>query len=180
MLKGLVLAPVIGGVALVVAAATGSVDDLRSQLPDIRAPFNEVTAALEDAHDGERRWDKVVKDANSICARDPRGRFVVSPVPPPDGGQYVRAIRIELGREREIQAELAALQPPPNYEPPYALFLHRRRDALAALERLQEATKARNQEDYVDAAGVLHRKTGFTDLYARTVGMPACVFGSGV
>jgi hypothetical protein len=128
----------------------------------------------------ERRWDKVVKDTNSICARDSRGRFVLSPVLPPDRGQYVRAIRIELGREREIQADLAALQPPPNYEPPYALFLHRRRDALAALERLQEATKARNHEDYLDAVGVLHRRTGFTDLYARTVGMPACVFGSGV
>jgi hypothetical protein len=45
--------------------------DLRSQLPGIRKPFNEVNAALKSAQERERQWDNLVKQANSICARHP-------------------------------------------------------------------------------------------------------------
>jgi hypothetical protein len=176
MIKGLVLAAVVGAVALVVVATTGGVDDLRSQLPDLRKPFNEVTDALKGAQNRERQWDKVVKEANSICARSPQGGFVLSPVLPPNRREYVRAIRIELDREGRTQAGLAALQPPPNYERPYALFLHIRRDAIAGLERLQQATKEKNQADYADAVRVFNQRKGFIDHYAKTVGMSACVF----
>jgi hypothetical protein len=175
MVKGLVLAAVVGTAALV-AAATGGIDELRSQLPDVRKPFNEVNDALKGAQDRKRQWDNVVKRANSICARYPQGGFVLEPALPPNRGQYVRAIGIKLDREGAIQSELAVLLPPPNYERPYSLFLHNRRDALAALERVQRATRAKNRANYVDAARVLTQKERFIRTYAETVGMPACAF----
>ena len=95
MVKGLVLAAVVGTAALV-AAATGGIDELRSQLPDVRKPFNEVNNALKGAQDRERQWDNVVKRANSICARYPQGGFVLKPALARNRGQYVRAIGIEL------------------------------------------------------------------------------------
>jgi hypothetical protein len=159
-----------------VAAATGGIDELRSQLPDVRKPFNEVNEALKGAQDRERQWDNVVKRANSICARYPRGRFVLKPALPHNRGPYVRAIRIELDRERAIQSELGVLLPPPNNERPYSLFLRNRRDALAALEPVQRATREKNRANYVDAARVLAQKERFISSYAETVGMPACAF----
>jgi hypothetical protein len=175
MVKGLVLAAVVGG-AVLVAAATGGIDELRSQLPDLRKPFNEVNDALKGAQDRERQWDNVVKRANSICARYPHGGLVLKPALPSKRGQYVRAIGIELDRERAIQSELDVLLPPANYERPYSLFLHNRRDALAALERVQRATREKNPANHVDAARVLTQKKRFIDHYAETVGMPACAF----
>src|SRR4051794_19076586 len=103
MIKVLALAGVVGAVALV-ATATGGINELRSQLPDLRRPFNEVNAALKGAQDRERQWDNLVKQANSICARHPQGKFVLRPVLPPNGAQYVRAIGSELDREGSIQS----------------------------------------------------------------------------
>ena len=173
MVKGLVLAAIVG-TAVLAAAATGGIDELRSQLPDVRKPFNEVTDALKGAQDRERQWDNVVKRANSICARYPRGGFVLEPALPPNRGQYLRAIGNELHREGVIQSELVVLLPPPNYERPYSLFLRNRRDALDALERVQRATRKKNRANYLDAARVLTQKERFVDTYARTAGMPAC------
>jgi hypothetical protein len=173
MVKGLVLAAVVGA-AVLVAAATGGIDELRSQLPDLRKPFNEVNDALKGAQDRERQWDNVVKRANSICARYPQGGFVLKPALPSNRGQYVRAIGIERDRERAIQSELDVLLPPANYGRPYSLFLHNRRDVLAALERVQRATREKNRANHVDAARVLMQKKRFIDHYAETVGMPAC------
>src|SRR4029450_10852795 len=96
MVKGLVLAAVVGA-AVLVAAATGGIDELRSQLPDLRKPFNEVNDALKGAQDRERQWDNVVKRPNPICARYPQGGLVLKPALPSKRGQYVRAIGIELG-----------------------------------------------------------------------------------
>ncbi len=175
MIKGLVLAAVVGTAGLV-AVATGGVDELRSQLPDLRKPFNDVNDALEAAQDRERQWDNVVKDANSICARDRQVEFVLRRALPPNRRQHARAIRRELDREGTIQSELVVLRPPANYAGPYSLFLGNRQDALAALERLQRATREKNREDYVDAARVLTQRERFIEHYARTVGMPACAF----
>jgi len=117
-----------------------------------------------------------VKRANSICARYPQGGFVLKPALARNRGQYVRAIGIELERERAIQSELGVLLPPPNYERPCSLFLHNRRDVLAALERVQRATREKNRANYVDAARVLAQKERLISTYAETVGMPACAF----
>ena len=176
MIKGLVLAGAVGAAALVVVAATGGVDDLRRQLPDIRKPFKEVNDALRGAQDRERQWDRVVKDANSICGRYPQGGFALSPTLPANRRRYVHAISVELEREGSIQSGLAELLPPANYEGPYSLFLHNRRDALSALERLRRATREKNRADYADAARVFKQKKTFADHYAVTVGMSACVF----
>jgi len=175
MINGHVLAAVVG-TAVLVAAATGGIADFRSQLPDIRKPFNEVNDALKGTQERERQWARVVKEANSICARYPQGRFVLKPALPPNRAQYIHTIRIELDREGAKQSELVVLQPPANYVRPYSLFLHNRQVALGALERLRSATKEQSQEDYVNAARVLTQRTRSIHTYAATVGMPACAF----
>jgi len=175
VIKGVVLAAGIGTAVLVVAA-TGGIADLRSQLPDIRKPFNEVNDALKGTQERERQWARVVKEANSICARYPQGRFVLKPALPPNRAQYIHTIRIELDREGAKQSELVVLQPPANYVRPYSPFLHNRQVALGALERLRSATKEQSQEDYVNAARVLTQRTRSIHTYAATVGMPACAF----
>jgi len=177
MVKGLLVVAAVGVVALVAVAATGGVDDLRAQLPDIRNPFREANKALRASADRERQWDALVKQANSICSSDPEVRFVVRPTLPANRRRYARAIGRELDREVAIQAQLVALQPPANYEGPYSLFIHNRGDVLAALDRLQSAARAKNREDYTDAVRVIQQKTVFVDHYAATVGMPACAFG---
>ena len=120
--------------------------------------------------------NNVVKEANSICAGDRQGEFVLRRALPPNRTQHVRAIRRELDREGTIQSELVVLQAPANYAGPYSLFLHNRQDALAALERLQRATKEKNRQDYVDAARVLTQRERFIEHYAAAAGMPACAF----
>jgi hypothetical protein len=175
MIKVLALAGVVGTVALV-ATATGRIDELRSQLPDLRSPFNEVNAALKGAQDRERQWDNMVKQANSVCARHRRSRFVLEPTLPADGAPYVRAIRIELARARNIQSELLLLRPPANYAGPYSLFLRNRQEVLAALERLKSATRMRSHEEYADAARLVRQRKAFVDDYPATVGMPACAW----
>lgn len=178
MIKGLVVVAAVGAVALVAVAATGSVDDLRAQLPSIRNPFKEANKALQASADREREWDAVVKQANAICSSYPEVGFVVRTGLPANRQPYVRAIGRALEREGAIQSKLAALRPPANYEGPYSLFLHSRGDALAALDRLQRATRAKSREDYAEAARVIEQKTVFVDHYAATVGMPACAFGA--
>src|SRR4029453_11065630 len=158
MVKGLVLAAVVGAGGLV-AAATGGIAELRSQLPDLRKPFNEVNDALKGST-GPR---------TPVGQRCEAGQLDLRPLParwtrPQAGSAFqaravrVRAIGIELDRERAIQSELDVLLPPANYERPYSLFLHNRRDALAALERVQRATREKNPANHVDAARVLTEK----------------------
>ena len=175
MIKVLALAGVVGTVALV-ATATGGIDELRSQLPDLRSPFNEVNAALKGAQDRERQWDNVVKRANVICAHHRQSRFVLEPTLPAVGAHYVRPIRIELARAQNIQSELLLLRPPANYAGPYSIFLRIRQEVLAALERLKSATKMRSQEEYADAARLVRQRKAFVDHYPATVGIPACAW----
>jgi len=175
MIKLLALAGILGSAALV-ATATGGIDELRSQLPDLRSPFNEVNAALRGAQDRERQWDDVVKRADSICSRHGQRRFVLEPALPADGTRYVRAIRIELARERIIQSRLLLLRPPPNYAGPYSVFLRNRQEVLSALVRLKSATKKESQEGYADAARLVGQRRAFVTSYPATVGMPACAW----
>ena len=175
MIKLLALAGVLGSVALV-ATATGGIDELRSQLPDVRSPFNEVNAALRGAQDRERQWDNVVKQANSICSHQRQSRFVLEPTLPADGTRYARAIRIELARARNIQSELLLLRPPANYAGPYSLFLRKRQEVMSALVRLKSATKKERQEEYADAVHLVGQRRAFVDSYPATVGMPACAW----
>jgi hypothetical protein len=164
------------GTAVLVATATGGIDELRSQLPDVRTPFNEVNAALNGAQTRERQWHNVVKQANSICARHPQRTFVLRPALPPNRARYLRAIGTELDRERNIQSDLIVLRPPANYVRPYSLFLRNRQTALDALERVQKATRERSQEDYAQATRLLKQRRPLVAGYAATVGMPACAF----
>jgi len=64
-----------------------------------------------------------------------------------------RAARAAGGAQLVLstQAELAKLQPPPDYEGPYSQFLSNRQLALAALERLQKAARKKNRAEYVVA-----------------------------
>ena len=87
-----------------------------------------------------------------------------------------RAGEITLERERAMQAELAKLQPPPNYKGPYSQFLSNRQLALTALERLQKAAKKKNREEYVVAAGDFALRTRLVDHYAPAAGTPSCTF----
>jgi hypothetical protein len=89
---------------------------------------------------------------------------------------YVRGVRIELDRERAIQAELAKLQPPSNDNGSCAQFLNNRRVALAALERLQKAVIEKNREEHVVAARDFALRKSLVDHYAQATGMPACAF----
>jgi hypothetical protein len=164
------------GALLLVAMATGRLDYLHSQLTAIRKPFNEVSAALTGPVQNERAWRDVVKQANTICARYPQEELVVRPALPRKRGAYLRAIRIELERERAMQAELTELQPPLNYKGPYSQFLSNRQLALAALERLQNAAKKKNREEHVGAAGEFALRKSLVDHYAPAAGMPACTF----
>ena len=161
------------GALLLVAMATGRLDYLHSQLTAIRKPFNDVSAALTGPVQRGRAWDSVVKEANSICIRYEHEELVAKAALPRTRGAYVRAIRIELERERVTQAELAKLQPPPDYKGPYSQFLSNRQLALAALERLQKATK-KNREEYVVAARDFALRKSLVDHYApAAAGMPA-------
>jgi hypothetical protein len=177
MLKVLVLAAAVGALVLV---ATGRVDDLRSEVSVLREnPFDEVNEALtKPAHLDVQKsaWDAAAKRANSICAHYQQDELVIRLFPPRNRADYVRALGIALGRERRMQAALAALRPPPKYELPYSKFLHDRQVALAALKRLQRAAKENNREDFVLAARVLVRRKVSIDHYVRSAGMPACVF----
>jgi hypothetical protein len=176
MLRGLLVAAAVGAVALVVIAATGGVDDLRAQLPGIRNPFKEANDAIQGNIVLGGQWGAVAKEANSICTSHPQSGFVVSATIPADRQQYVRAIGREIDRETAIQAELAALQPPANYEGPYSLFLNNRQEALAALERMPKAAKEKDREDFALAAGEVKQRKRFIDHYAAVAGMPDCVF----
>jgi hypothetical protein len=164
------------GALLLVAMATGRIDYIHSQLTAIRKPFNDVSAALTGPVQRGRAWDAVVKEANSICDRYPQEGLVIGPALPRNRGAYVRAIEITLERERAMQAELAKLQPPPNYKGPYSQFLSNRQLALTALERLQKAAKKKNREEYVVAAGDFALRKRLVDHYAPAAGMPACTF----
>jgi hypothetical protein len=164
------------GALLLVAMATGRLDYLHSQLTAIRKPFNEVSAALTGPVQRGRAWDAVIKKANSICARYEHDELVIKPALPRKRGAYVRAIRIELERERAIQAELTKLQPPPDYKGPYSQFLSNRQLALAALGRLQKAAKKKNREEYAVAARDFALRKSLVDHYAPAAGMPACAF----
>ena len=108
------------GALLLVAMATGRLDYIHSQLTAIRKPFNDVSAALTGPVQRGRAWDSVVKEANSICIRYEHEELVAKAALPRTRGAYVRDIRIELERERVTQAELAKLQPPPDYKGPYS------------------------------------------------------------
>jgi hypothetical protein len=176
MLGVLAVAAAIGAL-LLVAMATGRLDYLQSQLTAIRKPFNDVSAALTGPVQRGRAWDVVVKEANPICTRYEHEEPVVKPALPRKRRAYVRAIRIELERERVTQAELAKLQPPPDYRGPHSQFLSNRQLALAALEPLQKATKKKkNREEYVVAARDLALRKSLVDHYAPAAGMPACAF----
>jgi hypothetical protein len=122
----------------------------------------------------ERAWHAVVKEANTICARYPQEELVIRPALPRNRADYVGAMEIALERERAIQAELAKLQPPPNYKLLYSQFLDNRQVAIAELKHLQRATKDENREEYVLAARELALRTSLADPYAPA-GMPACV-----
>jgi hypothetical protein len=174
--RGLVLAGAV--VALLVAAtvATGRVDNPISQLTAIRNPFNEVSAALSEVTQRERAWHVLTREANSVCARYEPSKLVIRPVMPRNRADYAPAIGLALDRERAIQAELATLQPPPNYRGPYSQFLTNRQVALAALERMQRAVVEKNREKYVPAARELALRKSLIDHYAPAAGMPACVF----
>ena len=161
---------------LVATVATGRVDNPVSQLTAIRNPFNNVSAALSEVTQRERAWHVVSRDANSICARFEPSKLVIRPALPRNRADYVRAVRIELERERAIQAELAKLQPPSNYKGSYAQFLNNRQVAVAALERLQKAVIEKSREDYVVAARELALRKSLVDNYAPAAGMPACAF----
>jgi hypothetical protein len=164
------------GALLLVAMATGRLDYLHSQLTAIRKPFNDVSAALTGPVQRGRAWDSVVKEANSICIRYEHDELVIKAALPRTRGAYVRVIGIELERERTTQAELAKLQPPPDYTGPYSQFLSNRQLALAALERLQKAAKNKNREEYVVAARDFALRKSLVDHYAPAAGMPACAF----
>ena len=176
MLRGLVVVAALGALLLVATVATGRVDNPVSQLTAIRNPFNKVSAALSEVTQRERAWHVVTREANSICARFEPSKLVIRPALPRNRADYVRAVRIELERERAIQAELATLQPPPNYRGPYSQFLTNRQVALAALERMQRAVVEKNREKYVPAARELALRKSLIDHYAPAAGMPACVF----
>ena len=177
MLKGLALAAAIGAVALVAAVATGRADYLRSELDALRKPFNDVSAALSPVGERERAWDALTRKADSICARYEQDELVIRPALPRNRrADHVRAIEIALDRERAMQTELAALQPPSNYAILYTSFLENRDAALAELEHLQMAAKEKNREEYVLAARGLGQRKGLIDRYAAAAGMPACVF----
>lgn len=177
MLKGLALAAAIAAVALVAAVATGRADYLHSQLDALRRPFNDVSAALTPVAERERAWDALTEKADSICARYEQDELVIKPaLPHIRRADYVRALEIALNRERAMQAELAALQPPFNYKILYTSFLENRDAALAELEHLQKAAKEKNREEYVLAAHGLAQRKGLIDRYAAAAGMPACVF----
>jgi len=177
MLKGLALAAAIGAVALVAAVATGRADYVRSQLDALRRPFNDVSAALRPVGERERAWDALTRKADSICARYEQDEPVIGRALPRNRrAEYVRAIEVALDRERAMQTELAALQPPSNYTILYTSFLENRDAALAELEHLQKAAKERNREEYVLAARGLAQRKGLIDRYAAAAGMPACMF----
>jgi hypothetical protein len=176
MLRGLVVVAALSALLLVATVATGRVDNPVSQLTAIRNPFNNVSAALSEVTQRERAWHVVSRDANSICARFEPSKLVIRPALPRNRADYVRAVRIELERERAIQAELAKLQPPSNYKGSYAQFLNNRQVAVAALERLQKAVIEKSREDYVVAARELALRKSLIDHYAPAAGMPACAF----
>jgi hypothetical protein len=176
MLRGLVVVAALSALLLVATVATGRVDNPVSQLTAIRNPFNNVSAALSEVTQRERAWHVVSRDANSICARFEPSKLVIRPALPRNRADYVRAVRIELERERAIPAELAKLQPPSNYKGSYAQFLNNRQVAVAALERLQKAVIEKSREDYVVAARELALRKSLIDHYAPAAGMPACAF----
>jgi hypothetical protein len=177
MFKGLALAAAIAAIALVAAVATGRADYLRSELDALRRPFNEVSAALSPVVEREGAWDALTKKADSICARYEQNELVIRPALPRNRRtDYVRTIETALDRERAMQAELAALQPPSNYKILYTSFLDSRDAALAHLEHLQKAAKEKNREEYVLAARGLAQRKGLIDRYAAAARMPACVF----
>ena len=177
VIKGVVLAVVVGAVSVLVA--TGRVDDLRSQVGLEENPFDAINEALKEPTSERVRqkiaWGSLTREANSICADYQHG-LVIRRTLPRNRSEYVRALRSALERERMMQAELAALKPPPNYKLPYSKFLMDREVALAALERLQRAAKEKNRKDFALAARTILRRRALIDLYVRSVGMPACLF----
>jgi hypothetical protein len=180
VIKGVVLAAAAVVGALSLLAATGRVDDLRSQVGLKEDPFDAINEALKEPGSERVRqkiaWGSLTREANSICADYQHHSHVVRRTLPRNRSDYVRALRSSVARERMMQAELAALKPPPNYKRPYSKFLEDREVALAALERLQRAAKEQNRKDFALAARTILRRRASIDLHVRSVGMPACLF----
>jgi hypothetical protein len=174
MLRGLLAMAALGSLGLVTMVGTGR--DVPG-LSAIRNPFNDVSAALAPVTQREHEWDAVTKKADRICARYQRDELVIkSALPRRHRADYVRVIGIARHRERNLQAELANLQPPFNYKPLYSQFLRNRKVALAELKRLQKAAMRNNREDFAFAARTLMQRKGMIDSSAEANGMPACVF----
>jgi len=175
MLRGLLISGTVGALFLVGTAATGLVD-LRGDLGAIRNPFDKVSVALSPSVEQARAWHALSEKADSICARYPQDELVIRPTLPRQRADYVHTVGITLERERAIQGELTALQPPPNYRVLYSQFLGSRQAALAELERLQRVATAKKREDYVLAAQAFAQSKNVVGHYAASTRMPACAF----
>jgi hypothetical protein len=175
MIRGLVVSGTVGALLLMGTMAFGLVN-LREDIGAIRNPFNEVNDALSEPVQQARAWGALSIKANSICAGYARDELVIRPSLPRSRMDYVGAIGVAVDREQAIQAELTALQAPPNYKLLYSQFLQSRQAALAELERLQKAAKAKNRKDYVLAAQALTQKKRVVGHYATAARMPACGF----
>jgi hypothetical protein len=175
MLKGVVLAGVVVVLALGALAASGRVNDLRTQL-HIKNPFKEVNAALNASLQQQRGWHALTHQADAICARYAQGELVIRKTLPRHRAGYLSALGTAVERERNIEVELTGLQPPSSYERPYSQFLRNRQAALAALERLQKAVKEKSRQEFAPAARTLEQRKRLVDTYAEAAGMPACAF----
>jgi hypothetical protein len=173
MVKGLVVSGTVGALLLMGTVATGLVD-LREDIGAIRNPFNQVNDALSEPVQQARAWGALSIKADSICAGYSRDELVIRSTPPRHPVDYVGAIGVAIDREQAIQAELTALQVPPNYKLLYSQFLQSRQAALAELERLQKAAKGKNRKQYTLAAQALAQSKGVVAHYAEATRMPAC------
>jgi hypothetical protein len=172
MLKGLVLA---AAVAALVVVATGRVDDIRSEVSGLRVNwFDAMNSGRSQAEKQKKEWAEVAREANSICAEYHEQELVIRLSLPQNRADYLDALGVAIGREREMQARLSAVQTPP-YDVSYPKFLRDRQMAIAAMDRLRAAVKEKRRRDFVLAARALVRAQASINPYVQSAGMPACV-----
>jgi hypothetical protein len=178
VIKGVVLAGVVGALSILVA--TGRVDDLRSQIGLKENPFDTINEALKEPSSDRLRqriaWGSLTREANSICSDYRQQRLVIKKTLPRDRSAYARALRKAIARERLMQPELAKLKAPPNYRLAYSRFLHDRKGALAGLENQRKAVQAKDRNAFALAARSTVRSRTAINVYVQAVAMPACVF----